>query len=674
MQKHSLLRSLSVPFIASVLGCSSLSPSGTPSNEAVGSSSGGIGVAGHSGASSTSGAGGSGFAAGSGGTPGVGGTSPSGGGTGGANSGGSAGAAGSGPVVITGWPPADAPATSAPDFGPNVLIFDPGMSTSTIQAQLDGISAKQNAATPDQVVGFGYGAEYSTARYAYFFKPGQYSADVNVGFYVQALGLGRSPDDATITGAVRVKAAWRTDDPGDALLNFWRGAENLAVVPTLAADGMVDIWAVSQATHLRRMHIRGSIALSDGGYSSGGFIADSKIDTKISSGSQQQFITRNTELSNWQGGGWNMVFVGDGQAPGGTWPSSDVTVVAATPVIREKPFLFIEPNGNYYVMVPSLKMNSTGSSWGTPAAPGNSVPIDQFYFAKPGTDTAATMNAALAQGKNLLLLPGVYHLTESIQITRANTVVLGLGIPTLIPDQPIAPIVVADVDGVTLAGLMVDSGPLSSPTLVQMGPPGSSADHAQNPSALFDVHCRIGGAEAGTAASCFTINSNNVLIDNTWLWRSDDGAGVSWGGNKSNTGIIVNGNDVTAYGLFAEHFQQYQTMWNGDGGTTYFYQSEMPYDVPAQGDWQHGGVNGYASYKVADSVTTHDARGVGVYCVFDNAVTSANAVETPAAAGVSIKHIVTLRFGGAGGSGINHIINGTGGAVNSSAMSAKSAN
>lgn len=572
--------------------------------------------------------------------------------------------------MIVGWPKSDAPAVSPPDFGPNVLIFEPSMQN--VQPQLDKISALQNANTDNTPVGFGYGAEYSTARYAYFFKPGQYNADVKVGYYVQALGLGHTPDDVTITGAVRVKSDWRTDDPGNALLNFWRGAENLAVTPTL--DNNVDVWGVSQATHLRRMHIKGSLALSDGGYSSGGYIADSKIDTKVTSGTQQQFFTRNTVLTNWQGGAWNMVFVGDTQAPTGNWPNAPDTVIANTPVIREKPFLFVEPNGNYYVMVPSLKMNTSGVTWATTDAPGNSIPIDQFYLAKPGTDTAATINAALAQGKHLLLLPGIFHLSESIQINNPNTVVLGLGIPTLIPDKPIAPIVVGDVDGVTLAGFMVDSGPMSSPTLIQMGAPGASADHAQNPSALFDVHCRIGGAEAGTAASCYTINSNNVLIDNIWLWRSDDGAGVSWDGNKSLNGIIVNGNNVTAYGLFVEHFQQYQTLWNGNGGRTYFYQSEMPYDVPKQSDWQHDGVNGYASYKVADSVTTHEAHGLGVYCVFDNPITSANAVETPSAAGISMQHIVTLRFGGPSGSGINHIINGTGGAVSNSAMSARSAN
>jgi hypothetical protein len=579
----------------------------------------------------------------------------------------------SGGGVIPGWPSSDAAAVAPPDFGPNVLIFDPSMSATAIQSQLDMVAAKQNANTPQTPVGFGYGAEYSTSRYAYLFKPGQYTADVKIGFYVQALGLGRSPDDVTIMGAVRSKADWRTDDPGDALLNFWRGAENLAVVPTLAADARTDVWAVSQATHLRRIHVQGSVVLSDGGYSSGGFIADSKIDTKISAGSQQQFFTRNTDLTSWQGGSWNMVFVGDGQPPTGTWPATPNTVVRTTPVVREKPFLFLEKSG-YYVMVPALKTASMGPSWATAAAPGSSVSIDQFYLAKPAIDTASTLNAALARGQDLLLTPGIYHLTESLQVSKPGTIVMGLGIATLIPDKATPTIVVADVDGVTLAGFMVDAGPTSSPTLLQVGPAGSSQTHAQNPTALFDVHCRIGGAEAGTASSCFTINSNDVIIDNTWLWRSDDGEGVSWTGNKSDNGLIVNGKNVTAYGLFVEHFQQYQTLWNGDGGTVYFYQSELPYDVPTQNDWAHGGVNGYASYKVADSVTSHDARGLGVYCVFDNAILGANAVETPMAAGVSMQHIVTLRFGGASGSGIAHIINGTGNAVSSSNMSARTPN
>jgi hypothetical protein len=278
---------------------------------------------------------------------------------------------------------------------------------------------------------------------------------------------------------------------------------------------------------------------------------------------------------------------------------------------------------------------------------------------RPADGRAAPGSAQLGRGGSALARPG--------------TVVLGLGIPTLIPDSGNAAITVADVDGVTLGGFILEAGTTSSPTLLQVGSSGATADHSQNPTALFDVHCSIAGAYPGTAASCMTIDSSDVIIDNAWLWRCDDGAGVGWDSNKAVNGLIVNGDRVTAYGLFVEHFQGYQTLWNGNAGTVYFYQSEMPYDVPTQSDWQHDSVAGYASYKLADTVTSHDARGLGVYCVFDN-ISADNAVETPTNAGVSLQHIVTLRFGGASGSGIRHIINGTGGAVNNGSMSAKTPN
>ena len=542
----------------------------------------------------------------------------------------------------------------APDFGPNVLVFDPSMSMASIQSQLDTVYAEQDA------------AQFGTARYAYFFKPGQYALDVQVGFYTQAVGLGQSPDDVVITGAVRAKADWLGND--NATCNFWRGAENLAVVPTVSIDDDVDVWAVSQGTHLRRVHVKGNLALDDdGGWSSGGFIADSLIDGQVNSGSQQQFLTRNDD-QQWQGSNWNMVFVGDGQPPSGTWPSPPYTVTAKTPLVREKPFLYVDADGNYLVMVPALKTDSVGHSWAAGAPPGSPVSIDQFYLAQPGTDTAATMNAALAQGKHLMLTPGIYHLEASLQVTRPGTIVLGLGLATLIPDDGTPILSVADVDGVTLAGFILEAGPTSSSTLLELGPTGSAQDHSTNPTAVFDVHCRVGGADVGTAASCVTINSNDVLVDNTWLWRADHGAGAAWTVNMSNNGIIVNGDDVTVYGLFVEHFQQYQTLWNGNGGAVYFYQSEMPYDPPDQASWQAGpGEDGYPSYKVADTVTTHQAGGLGVYSVFTNDVTADNAIETPTAPGVSMHHMVTVSL--ASGS-ITHIINGTGGTVGNGTMTA----
>ena len=109
---------------------------------------------------------------------------------------------------------------------------------------------------------------------------------------------------------------------------------------------------------------------------------------------------------------------------------------------------------------------------------------------------------------------------------------------------------------------------------------------------------------------------------------------MGWTANQNANGLVVNGNNVTFYGLFVEHCQEYQTMWNGNGGRVYFYQSEMPYDPPSVEAWRHGTINGFASYKVADSVTSHEAWGLGVYCVFYAApIVAENAIETPADGG-----------------------------------------
>lgn len=536
-----------------------------------------------------------------------------------------------------------------PDFGPNVIAFKPSMSMAAIQQRIDAVYGEQDS------------AQFGDKRYAFFFEPGRYTLDAKIAFYTQALGLGQSPDDVTITGALRTKADWLGNN--NATCNFWRGAENLAVVPS-GIDGNVNVWAVSQGTHLRRVHVKGDMHLDDGGWSSGGFIADSVVDGQLVSGSQQQFLTRNNQ-QNWTGSNWNMVFVGNHGSPASSWPHPPYTTVAATPVVREKPFLYLDSAGRYLVMVPSLKKGSTGHSWASGAPPGLPLAIDRFYVAKP-SDTAATMNAALAAGKHLLLTPGIYHLSASLAITRPGTIVMGLGLATLISDAGNALVSVADVDGVTLASLLLEAGPTSAPTLLAVGETGASKSHATAPSVLFDVHCRIGGANAGTAKTCVTVNSNDVVIDNTWLWRADHGAGADWNTNKSESGLVVNGNDVTVYGLFAEHFQKYQTLWNGNGGAVYFYQSEMPYDPPNQAAWMaSAGHDGYPSYKVADTVTTHTARGLGVYSVFTNDVTARNGVETPTGTGISMHHVMTVSL--ASGS-ITHIMNDTGGSVGNGTM------
>ena len=166
-----------------------------------------------------------------------------------------------------------------------------------------------------------------------------------------------------------------------------------------------------------------------------------------------------------------------------------------------------------------------------------------------------------------------------------------------------------------VAGLLIDAGPIESPVLVEVGPQGSHANHVRNPICLEDIFFRVGGAGVGRAQVDLRINSNDTIVDHTWIWRADHGSGVGWNLNTSANGLVVNGNRVTAYGLFVEHHQQYQVLWNGNAGRTYFYQSEIPYDPPDQASYSSGvdangkRINGWASYKVAAGVVSH--RGLG---------------------------------------------------------------
>lgn len=548
-------------------------------------------------------------------------------------------------LMATGLPAsADGKSVKKPDLGRNVLIFDPGMSPEDMQKEIDKVYAVERR------------NEFGAERYALLFLPGEYHLDVPVGFYTQVLGLGASPDAVHIIGNVHADAS---HDNNNATTTFWRDVEGFSVTPT----GGTMQWAVSQAVPFRRMHIYGNIVLHQHhGWASGGWMSDSVVDANVDSGSQQQWISRNSEWESWTGSNWNMVFVGIPHPPQGEWPNPPYTKVDVTPVVREKPFLEVDANGKWSVRVPALQRNSSGITWHSGSTPGRSIPLEQFYVAQPGT-TAASINAQLAQGKHLLFTPGIYDLSESIRVTRPETVVLGLGFATLRPTQGAAAMTVADADGIDIGGLLFDAGPESSPVLLDVGPEGSSSRHEKNPVVLHDVFFRVGGAGAGKAQVNLRINSNDVIVDHTWIWRADHGDGASWTTNTSANGLVVNGNDVTIYGLFVEHHQQFQVLWNGNNGRTYFYQSEIPYDPPDQPRYSSApGTNGWASYKVAESVTNHEAWGLGIYSVFiQPRVVLSRAIEVPKKPGVRFHHMITVALGKNGE--ISNVIDDKGGAT-----------
>jgi hypothetical protein len=325
----------------------------------------------------------------------------------------------------------------------------------------------------------------------------------------------------------------------------------------------------------------------------------------------------------------------------------------------------VDANGKYRVFVPSALTNTAGTTWSAGTTPGKSYPIDKFFVAKP-TDSAKKINSALDDGKNLIFTPGVYHLDKTLKVKQAGSVLLGLGFPTLVPDKGNVTMTIADVKAVKLAGLIFDAGPLNSPVLLQVGDKKSKKSDPADPTSLQDVFFRIGGATPGKATVSLIVNSSNVLLDDLWVWRADHGNGVAWNSNTADTGVIVNGNNVTAYGLFVEHYQKYEVLWNGNGGKVIFFQNEMPYDVPSQAAWMAApGVNGYAAFKVANTVKSFNGYGMGSYSFFNQGVDifAANAFEVPAnlPAG-SLQDLLTIFLDASNGKGgITNVINGTGG-------------
>jgi hypothetical protein len=520
-------------------------------------------------------------------------------------------------------------------FGNNVCVFDETQSRGSIQTVVTNIH------------NFEKNNEFGSEGYALMFQPGSYpNVSVPVGYYTQVMGLGLKPDD-TIIQNVKVD---KDDLHGNtSLTNFWRSGENFAVQKDL-------VWAVSQASPLRNIHVPGALVLALGydHYASGGFLANSKIDGGIASSGQQQWITRNTFMGRWYDGGvWNMVFVGSSNVPAtdsnpSVWANFPNTVVENTPVIQEKPYLvYNKTSKQYSIIVPEEKNNSTGPDWGNN---NTIIPESQFVIVKPGMNSDA-INSAMKEKntapKALIFTPGLYSLDKTLEINQDNTVVLGLGVPVLTAKTPHIPIMTTSAMGIKISGIMFEAGSAEAlqaddPSLLQIGVPGQDLGDANSPTVLTDVYCRIGGRVAAQTNSCITINDSFAIGDNIWLWRADHGAGSPiWENNQSNTGLIVNGHDVTMYGLAVEHFQKNQVIWAGEKGAVYFYQSELPYDVPANFVVP-------ASFKIADQVTQFTGYGFGIYDFFRGTsvgASSLSAIETPNNAGISFTHMVSVKLG-----------------------------
>ena len=343
----------------------------------------------------------------------------------------------------------DGPAYAAPaakalpgggDLGPNVLVFD--SSTPNIQGKLDEIFKQQES------------AQFGTGRYALLFKPGTYNGlNAQLGFYTSISGLGLSPDDTAFNGDVTVDAGWFN---GNATQNFWRSAENLALTPVNGTNR----WAVAQAAPFRRMHVKGGLNLAPDGYgwASGGYIADSRIDGAVGPYSQQQWYTRDSSVGSWSNAVWNMVFSGVEGAPGAELPGPAVHDARhhsglpreALPLPGRQ--ATTRSSCRRSAPTPAAPPGATGPQQGNPCRSTSSTwpsPASTRRLSTPPWRRACTCCSR----------PGIYHVDQPHRRDSVRTPwSSGLGYATLIPDNGVTAMKVADVDGVRLAGFLIDAG------------------------------------------------------------------------------------------------------------------------------------------------------------------------------------------------------------------------
>jgi hypothetical protein len=565
------------------------------------------------------------------------------------------------------------------------------MSQAAIQADLNAIATRQVPVA----------SQFDSGRYSVFFEPGTYGSAASplvfqVGYYEQVAGLGSMPADTVVNGAIDVFNDLCTAGTQDCNAddNFWRSLSNLdlnvglpATTPAYAppavdafgggCDNTAEFWAASQAAPVRRVIIDGSVSLQDycanNDFASGGFIADSQVSGDLSFNGNQQYMVRNSSIGGaaaCPNGLWNMVYSGVQGAPAPVFAGQcqQNTVLAASPVTEEEPFLYTDASGEFNVFVPSVRRNSSGTSWASGSEAGKSLPLSSFFVATPATSVVA-IDLALLAGKNLILTPGTYNLSTPIVISRPDTVVLGLGFATLVPAHGITPMSVAPNTGVKVSGLIFDAGPVNSPILLSVGTPLPATGSATDPDTIQDVFFRVGGAETTSTSATMSLldNASNSIIDDVWAWRADHGNDVGWTENKGDNGVVVTGDDVTAYGLAVEHYQKSEVVWTGQGGTDVFFQNELPYDVPSQSAWNESATfSGYPAFQVGSGVKTFSGHGMGSYVVFVNTTATLNVTEAfqaPKAPGVKFSDTFGVWVGGSGG--LDSIVNGAGGPVTS---------
>lgn len=524
---------------------------------------------------------------------------------------------------------------------------------------------------------------FKDTRTAILFEKGTYKFDFQVGYYTQCLGLGKKAGDVVFSGCdYGIHAPAYNKDriikgidgggnaypvQGISLDTFWRSAENFT---NDTKEGL--LWAVSQAAPIRRIHAKGPRAsLHDGtAYSSGGHMANMQIDGTLEFGTQQQFCCRSVSMSvdgdgtpNETGGAFSKVFVNCKNAPETTVPTGGgLAVTSSTAVVTvEKPYI-VKDGDKFFLQVPKPRISTDDSGENVGAdlegKTDESRSFTRVYVAKadyepgkPDMGVAKKINKALSQGKDVVLSPGIFHLSETIMLQKKNQVLLGIGMATLVAPTNGCPCVqvASGIPGVRVAGIMFEASRqkhklFGVASFLEWGVAGKKDPGLrENPGVMSDIFCRVGGGNLDRTVSTdvmVRVHSSHVLGDNLWLWRADhvklgdhelpnfpplDYHQVVLGEVPCKTGLEVYGDNVTIHGLAVEHTTEHQVRWFGENGNVQFYQCEFPYDVTTE-----FGEKNYLGYLVEPTVDSHKLGAPGVYSNFrDHNVLAKSAIQHP---------------------------------------------
>ena len=548
-----------------------------------------------------------------------------------------------------------APATDPSNpFGPNVTIFDASESVSTINAALS--------------------AHYTSANHEFFFLPGSYgdasatpttattsnTIDAQVASGSVVAGLGASPCDVVINGNLGIY--------NDSLAIRPSQLENLTINPIESGDPADTMtWSTSQEATWRRVNLLGNLLEAALPYTTGlclnacapfpgsgingsgavenGFeIANSNITGDVidtngqntagvsgQDGNSDPYI-QGSHIGGAQGFGSDTMFAGDtGSVPATNFgpathsrPAGSNVNVKFLPEVRESPFVYYR-NGQFYVFDPRAQFARRGYDWRVGRFAGTSLPLSDFYLANSTTDTAATINAALATGEDVLLEPGAYSVSAPLTVPNANEVILGLGEATVTASTNTSTIVVNDAArGTILAGFSANglafnattnTGPYAAEQ-IEIGNTPHASGSLTDPTTLSDV------STISNSTTDELINQNDVLLNQAEIQSNNNGGNgyttTNWPAESSGDyGVIVNGNDVTLEGIWLEHFKMTEATWNGDGGQVIFLENELPLTIPYSAAgvqpsfWmENSRFDGYPSLAVSPSVTSFTLTGM----------------------------------------------------------------